>query len=95
VTTSKLTIQVRVDDCFQQWMSLFRVTLAIKTHQAGQVVLVGWVGIVSFCEPDNKVTLGFVERLSNKIRRLQKRTFGYHDEDYFRQKILTFKPPTW
>ena len=35
-----------------------------------------WDGIVSYCEPGNKIPLGFVERFNNKIRSLQKRAHG-------------------
>jgi transposase len=52
-----------------------------------------WDGIVSYCEPDNKVSLGFIEGLNNKIRSLQKRAYGFHDEPYFRLKILTCMLP--
>jgi transposase len=52
-----------------------------------------WDGIVSYCEPGNRVALGFVEGLNNKIRTLQKRAYGFQDEDYFRLKILTCMLP--
>jgi len=47
-----------------------------------------WDGIVSYCHPDNKVKLGFVEGLNNKIRVIQRRAYGYRDEEYLRLKIL-------
>ena len=52
-----------------------------------------WDGIVSYCETDNKIPLGFVEGFNNKIRSLQKRAYGFHDEEYFRLKILTCMLP--
>ncbi len=45
-----------------------------------------WEGIVSYCHPDNKVKLGFVEGLSNKIRVIQRKAYGYRDEEYFKVK---------
>jgi len=48
-----------------------------------------WTGIVAYCEPRNKVKLGFVEGLNNKIRVIQRRAYGYRDEEYMRLKILT------
>ena len=49
-----------------------------------------WDGIASFCRTENKsVPLGFVEGLNNKIRALQRRSFGFRDEQYLRLKILT------
>ena len=41
----------------------------------------------------NKVPLEFVEGLNNKIRALQRRAYGYRDEEYFRLKILTCMLP--
>ena len=39
-----------------------------------------WDGIASFCHQENKVSLGFVEGVNNKIRVLQRRDYGYRDE---------------
>ena len=52
-----------------------------------------WDGIVSYCHEENKVALGFVEGLNNKIRTLQRRAYGFRDEDYLRLKILTCTLP--
>ena len=52
-----------------------------------------WHGIEAYCHEDNKVALGFVEGLNNKIRSIQQRAFGYRDEEYFRLKILTCMLP--
>jgi Transposase len=35
-----------------------------------------WDGIAAYCEPENKVPLGFVEGLNNKIRVIQRRAYG-------------------
>lgn len=48
-----------------------------------------WEGIVAYCKPGNKVALGFVEGLNNKIRVLQRRAYGLRDEEYLALKILT------
>ena len=48
-----------------------------------------WEGIAAYCTPRNKVKLGFVEGLNNKIRVIQRRAYGYRDEEYLRLKILT------
>ena len=32
-----------------------------------------WNGIAAYCKPENKVSLGFVEGLNNKIRVIQRR----------------------
>jgi transposase len=48
-----------------------------------------WNGIAAYCAAENKVALGFVEGLNNKIRVLQRRAYGLHDEEYLRLKVLT------
>jgi transposase len=50
-------------------------------------------GIAAYCYPENKVALGFVEGLNNKIRVLQRRTYGLWDEEYLRLKVLTCMLP--
>jgi len=52
-----------------------------------------WEGIAAYCQPDNKVALGFVEGLNNKIRVIQRRAYGLRDEEYLRLKILTTMLP--
>ncbi len=52
-----------------------------------------WDGIAAFCKSENKVALGFVEGLNNKIRVIQRRAYGLHDEDYLRLKVLTCMLP--
>ncbi len=48
-----------------------------------------WDGIASYCDPDNKVPLGFVEGLNNKIRVIHRRAYGLRDEQYLSLKVLT------
>jgi len=48
-----------------------------------------WDGIAGYCRPENKVSLGFVEGLNNKIRVIQRRSYGLRDEAYLRLKVLT------
>jgi transposase len=53
-----------------------------------------WDGIAAYCRPDNKVSLGLVEGLNNKIRIIQRSAYGYRDEDYLKLKIIaSFLPP--
>jgi transposase len=52
-----------------------------------------WEGIAAHCRPENKVPLGFVEGLNNKIRVIQRRAYGLRDEEYLRLKILTCMLP--
>jgi transposase len=48
-----------------------------------------WDGIAAYCKPENKVALGFVEGVHNKIRVMQRRSYGLRDEEYLRLKVLT------
>lgn len=48
-----------------------------------------WAGIASYCRPENKVSLGFVEAVNNKIRVLQRSAYGYRDEEYLQLKVIT------
>jgi len=53
-----------------------------------------WDGIASYCHPENKCSLGMVEGLNTKIRVLQRRAYGYRDEEYLKLKIIAaFLPP--
>ena len=48
-----------------------------------------WDGIAVYSRTENKVSLGFVEGLNGKIRVIQRRAYGFRDEEYLRLKILT------
>jgi transposase len=48
-----------------------------------------WNGIISYCHPANKVSLGFMEGLNNKIRVIQRRAYGIKNNDYLRLKVLS------
>jgi transposase len=52
-----------------------------------------WDGIAAYCKPENKVSLGFVEGLNNKIRVFQRRAYGLKDEEYFCLKVLSCMLP--
>ena len=52
-----------------------------------------WESIAAYCKPENKVSLGFVARLNNKIRVLQRRAYGLRNEEYLRLKVLTCMLP--
>jgi len=47
-----------------------------------------WDGIVSYCHPDHKVSLGFMEGV-NKIRVIQRRAYGIKDQEYLMLKVIT------
>lgn len=48
-----------------------------------------WEGIAAYCHPDNKVSLGFMEGLNNKVRVIQRRAYGIKDQTYLKLKVLT------
>lgn len=48
-----------------------------------------WDGRAAYSRPENKVSLGFVEGLNNKIRVIQRRAYSLRDEEDLRLKILT------
>lgn len=48
-----------------------------------------WDGIAAYSKPENKVALGFMEGLNNKIRVFQRRAYGLQDEEYLQLKVLT------
>jgi Transposase len=49
--------------------------------------------IAAYCKPENKVSLGFVEGLNNKIRVFQRRAYGLRDKEYLRLKVLSCMLP--
>lgn len=48
-----------------------------------------WDGIVADYKPENKVAMGLDEGVNNKIRVMQRRSYGLRDEEYLRLKVLT------
>ena len=48
-----------------------------------------WNGIVSYCHPNHKVSLGFMEGLNNKIRVIQRRSYGIKNLEYLKLKVIT------
>jgi transposase len=47
-----------------------------------------WDEMASCCQWEDKVSLGFVEGLNNKIRVIQRRAYGIRDEEYLKLKVL-------
>ncbi len=56
-------------------------------------VAIHWDGIEAYCHEENKVPLGFVEGFNNKVRAIQRRAYGFRDEEYLRLKILSCMLP--
>jgi len=78
---------------FEHWKDALKWQRLEPFRKFAAMVESHWDGIEAYCCEENKVPLGFVEGINNKIRALQRRAYGYRDEDYFRLKILTCMLP--
>ena len=78
---------------FENWKSSLRWQRLKPYEQFAGLIERHWDGIAAFCKSENKVSLGFVEGLNNKIRVIQRRAYGLRDEEYLRLKILTCMLP--
>ena len=74
---------------FEQWRAALRWQRLPAYQKFAAMIDRHWDGIAAYCHPENKVALGFVEGLNNKIRVLQRRAYGLRDEEYLRLKVLT------
>ncbi len=74
---------------FENWKTSLKWQ-RLKPYEAfAKMVERHWDGIAAHCRPENKIALGFVEGLNNKIRVIQRRAYGLRDEGYLRLKVLT------
>jgi len=78
---------------FDQWKASLKWQRLKPFEKFAQMIERHWDGIAAYCNPENKVSLGFVEGLNTKIRVIQRRAYGLRDEDYLRLKILTCMLP--
>jgi transposase len=78
---------------FESWRASLRWQRLKPFEKFAELIEAHWDGIAAYCQPENKVALGFVEGLNNKIRVIQRRCYGLHDEDYLHLKILTCTLP--
>ena len=78
---------------FENWRDSLKWQRLRPFEKFARMIDKHWAGIASYCHPENKVSLGFVEGLNNKIRVLQRRAYGLRDEEYLRLKILTCMLP--
>jgi transposase len=79
---------------FENWKSSLKWQRLKPYEKFAGMIERHWEGIAAYCKPENKVSLGFVEGLNNKIRVIQRRAYGLRDEEYLRLKILTSMLPT-
>jgi len=78
---------------FENWRASLKWQRLKKYEKFAQMIEEHWDGIAAYCKPENKVSLGFVEGLNAKIRVIQRRAYGFRDEEYLRLKILTCMLP--
>jgi transposase len=78
---------------FENWKAQLKWQRLKPFEKFAAMVERHWDGIAAYCHPENKVALGFVEGLNNKIRVIQRRAYGLRDEEYLRLKVLTCNLP--
>jgi transposase len=78
---------------FDQWRDALRWQRLEPFQKFARMIEAHWDGIEAYCHEENKVPLGFVEGLNNKVRAIQRRAYGFRDEEYLRLKILTCMLP--
>jgi len=78
---------------FENWRASLKWQRLKPYENFADMIERHWDGIAAYCRPENKVSLGFVEGLNNKIRVIQRRAYGLRDEEYLRLKILTCMLP--
>jgi transposase len=78
---------------FENWQASLKWQRLTPYEKFAEMIDRHWDGIAAYCKSENKVALGFVEGLNNKIRVIQRRAYGLRDEEYLRLKILTCMLP--
>ena len=78
---------------FEQWRASLKWQRLGPFEKFAEMIERHWDGIAAYCQPENKVALGFVEGLNNKIRVIQRRAYGLRDEEYLRLKVLSCMLP--
>ena len=74
---------------FDNWKQSLKWQRLKPYEKFAEMIERHWEGIAAYSNPGNKVSLGFVEGLNNRIRVIQRRAYGLRDEEYLRLKILT------
>ena len=78
---------------FENWREQLKWQRLKPYEKFARMIDKHWDGIAAYCESENKVALGFVEGLNNKVRVIQRRAYGLRDEEYLRLKVLTCMLP--
>jgi transposase len=81
---------------FETWRDSLKWQRLKPYEKFAEMIERHWDGIAAHCAAENKVALGFVEGLNNKVRVIQRRAHGLRDEEYLRLKVLTcMLPAIW
>ncbi|MFS8086055.1 MAG: ISL3 family transposase, partial [Acidobacteriota bacterium] len=78
---------------FDNWRAALKWQRLKPYEKFAEMIERHWDGIAAYCDAENKVSLGFVEGLNNKIRVIQRRAYGIRDPEYLRLKVLTCTLP--
>jgi len=74
---------------FENWKSQLRWQRLKPFEKFAAMIERHWDGIISYCHPEHKISLGFMEGLNNKIRVIQRRAYGIKDQEYLMLKVIT------
>jgi transposase len=74
---------------FENWKASLKWQRLWPYEEFVKLIERHWDGIAAFIQLEDKISLGFVEGLNNKIRVIQRRAYGLRDEEYLRLKVLT------
>jgi len=78
---------------FENWRASLKWQRLKPYEKFAKMIERHWDGIAAHCAVENKVALGFVEGLNNKVRVIQRRAYGLRDEEYLRLKVLSCMLP--
>jgi transposase len=78
---------------FDNWRSSLKWQRLKPYEEFAEMIESHWDGIATFILSEDKVSLGFVEGLNNKVRVIQRRAYGLRDEEYLRLKVLSCMLP--
>lgn len=85
--------EARARRFFDNWRDSLKWQRLKPYEKFAEMIENHWDGIAAYTKPENKVPMGFVEGLNNKIRVIQRRAYGFRDEEYLRLKVLTCMLP--
>ena len=80
---------IKARQFFDNWKSQLRWSRLKPYKDFVDLIERHWNGIVSYCHPNHKVSLGFMEGLNNKVRVIQRRSYGIRNLEYLKLKIIT------